>query len=118
MTLNEKKELILRLYEKTLDVNLAFRKLRISDIEQKQILDDSSFNDRLTYILTEVQEDIITTVRGLLGSDSEAIRLRAATKLGEILYSSRFIYGQKSDEQESENKPLIYLPDNGRDEIN
>ena len=108
----EIKELVISTYRRTYDLDLAYEMHKVDD-ELADILEsDTLFTDRLNIIEAQLKETVVTKIVDLLESESESIRLKAATTLGRMMYPERFDNTKESTgARESVN---IYLPDNGR----
>ena len=91
MDYKEKKEIIVDCYKNTFDRFLSYKKCGCTVEEIENLEKDSDFQMRLDYFLIEQRERIVKTLDNLMNtSDKDEIRLKAATKLGEILYSEVF----------------------------
>jgi len=91
MNFSEKKELIFRAYEKSRDIEIAFLKVGLSERDEKRILSDKVFNQRINISDAEYQEGLIDDLETLRSSAlNDGIRFGAIKLLGEMNYSKRF----------------------------
>lgn len=88
--LNEKKDFILDSFKRSFDKELAYSKSQVTDKEREALENDKDFQALIRYYLIAEQERLVTSLRELLDSDKEDIKLKATMALGKILYPSRF----------------------------
>jgi len=91
MTFVEKKELVYQAYTKSLDIDIAFLKIGLSEDDKEKVLNDICFNRRIEIFDAEYQESLITGLNTLRKTaENEGVRLRALEALGEMFYKKRF----------------------------
>jgi len=94
MTFVEKKELVYQAYTKSLDMDIAFLKIGLSEDDKEKVLNDICFNRRIEIFDAEYQENLITDLNNLrkTGFDEKGagIKLHALEVLGEMFYKKRF----------------------------
>lgn len=99
----ELKEQLLVAYTKTYDRDLVYKKFGLTEEEQKALNGDDSFQQRMAYYKAEGKELIIEKLHTLMMcAEKDDVKLKAAIKLGELIYPETF---------SSENKPTeLILP--------
>jgi hypothetical protein len=117
-TYMEKLERVFRSFEHSLDLDIAFTVVDLTDAEREQLSKDEMLLARIAVCIAHERESMIAGLRDLAyGAESEGTRLSALKELGRTVYPKRF----KSDADDSANKPptnavCVYIPDNGRDD--
>jgi hypothetical protein len=113
MITHEKKELIYQSYEKTLDLDLAYKKLGISKEEQDILQNDISFQERLAYAEASKKEVLLENLFNLANNaKTDNVRLNALLEIMKTYYPERF--GNKKEQLEDKEQIVIYLPENER----
>ena len=90
MLTDEQKETVYNHYCMSFDIDIAALRSGLSGDEVVELKDDSDFMFRLQLEDAEVKTDIMTSLRSLIESDNENIKLRATLELGTVLYRKRF----------------------------
>ena len=110
---NEAKEMIYKSYEKTLDLDLAFKKLMVSEEEQETLRSDKEFQARLAYAEACKKEQLLENLFVLsISAKTDNVKLQALLEIMKTYYPERF--GKDKDKQEETEKVVIYLPENNR----
>lgn len=113
MNMSEKKELVYQSYEKTLDLDLAYKKLSVSKEEQDLLNNDISFQERLAYAEASKKEVLLENLFNLANNaKTDNVRLNALLEIMRTYYPERF--GNKKEQLEDKEQIVIYLPENGR----
>lgn len=86
----EEKELVLNHYSSSLDLEIAVLKAGLTPEQISMLYDDSDFMLRIKIEDADIQTDLILTLRDLMESDNEAIKLKATLKFAEVHYKKRF----------------------------
>lgn len=109
---SETKELIYRSYEKTLDLDLACKKLRITDEAKDLLLKDENFKARLDYAEATQKEQLLESLFDLSKkAKNDAVRFNALMEIIKTYYPERFGKDKISEEVQ---KVVLYLPENNR----
>jgi hypothetical protein len=104
LTLDEKKEMIIDCYKSTYDKNVAYSKCFLSDNEISNLEKDKFFQARLSYFLALKKEKIVRRLEQLMDlADKDEVSLKAAIKLGEIVYAEAF-------KEAKDNETRLVLP--------
>lgn len=90
MDWEEKKELVVQSYEKTFDLNMAFKKVGLSETEVQTLAMDKDFQDRIDVILISEREDIIIRFKEFKDSDNDKIAFEATKDFAKVLYPDFF----------------------------
>lgn len=113
MNMSEKKELVYQSYEKTLDLDLAYKKLSVSKEEQDLLNNDISFQERLAYAEASKKEVLLENLFNLANNaKTDNVRLNALLEIMRTYYPERF--GNKKEQLEDKEQIVIYLPENDR----
>lgn len=87
----EKLELIYRAYERSLDLDVAFAIVPLSDEERQALLIDPELEARIVVLDAKVKEELVVGLRDLgRSAESEGVRLAAIKELGKTFYPKRF----------------------------
>ena len=100
----EKAEIAYEAYKGCLDLEIAYLRAGLSDIERTLIENDVDFKARIQLVVYDEQERLITNLRDLSHSYNENIKLTATLKLGSMMYSERFREPTKAEEKPAEQK--------------
>ena len=105
------KELVFNYYAMSLDLDIAVLKAGLTPDQVTLLYNDPEFMLRVQVEDAEVQTDLITTLRALMESDNEAIKLKATLKFAEVHYKKRFSPSKydRADDLLSERPANIYL---------
>lgn len=90
MTLDEKKEMVVKSYSQTFDKDMAYTKVGVTDEERILLDNDKDFQNRLAIFLIEEREKIISKLRSFMDSDDEKTAFKATTDLAQVLYKDFF----------------------------
>ncbi len=101
-----KAELAYEAYRSCLDLNIAYMRAGLTDIERVLIAKDVDFLARVQLVVFEEQERLIGNLRDLSYSQTENIKLTATLKLGSMLYASRFEPKELPKEKETEEQKV------------
>lgn len=85
-SLKDKKEQVIKSYQKTFDLDLAYKKIGITKEEKAELEKDEVFQSRVQFFLIEEREKIISVLRDLMTSENEAIAFKAVTEIARVLY--------------------------------
>lgn len=84
------KEIVFNYYSMSLDLDIAILKAGLNPDQITMLYDDTEFMARIQLEDAEVQTEIVTTLRSLMESSNEAIKLKAVLKFAEVHYKKRF----------------------------
>ncbi len=107
----EQKELVFNYYSLSLDLDIAVLKAGLNRDQISKLYEDKIFMSRIQLEDAEVQTDLMTTLRGLMESDNEAIKLKATLKFAEVHYKKRFSPSKydRADDLINDRPVNIYL---------
>ncbi len=109
---NQVKEQIYQSYEKTLDLDLAFKKFNISKEDQELLEKDEAFQARLRYAEAIKQEQLLSNLFDLANrAKNDGVRLNALMEIMKTYYPERFGKDKFSDDIQ---QVVLYLPENDR----
>ena len=109
---NQVKEQIYQSYEKTLDLDLAFKKFGVSEEEQKVLEKDEAFQARLAYAEANKKEQLLSNLFDLANrAKNDGVRLNALMEIMKTYYPERFGKDKFSDDIQ---QVVLYLPENDR----
>ena len=104
LTLEEKKEMVIDCYKKTFDKKVAYSKCFLNEDEIFLLEKDESFKSRLNYYLAIKKEKRVQRLEQLMDfADKDEVCLKAAIKLGEIIYAEAF-------KEAKDNETRLVLP--------
>jgi len=102
MLLDEKKELLYRVYTECLDLEVAQKKINLSVKDYESIVKDKEFLERLAIYDAGIQLNIVQGLIELSSSENESIRLKSIIKLGEIYYKKKFNKSNSNDDDDDD----------------
>ena len=109
---NQLKEQIIRVYAKTLDLDLAFKIVKVKDREA--LLSDEVFQSRLAYEEAKRKEKLLENLFELAdNAKTDSVRLGALMEIMKTYYPERF--GKDKDKSDDVEQIILYLPENNRD---
>ena len=100
----EKAEIAYTAYEACLDLDIAYMRAGLTDIEITLIENDVDFLARVRLVIFDEQERLVTNLRELSHSYNENIKLTATLKLGSMFYAERFKEPKPSEAKPAEQK--------------
>lgn len=118
-SLLEKQELVINSYSQTLDLELAYKKVGVSEEQIKLLNEDPKFLQRLAYEDAIKKEELIKSLFAMANNaKSESVKLSAVIEISRVLYPERFIKNKALKDNENDNRPqvIMYLPGNGRND--
>ena len=118
-SLLEKQELVINSYSQTLDLELAYKKVGVSEEQIKLFNEDAKFLQRLAYEDAIKKEELIKSLFAMANNaKSESVKLSAVIEISRVLYPERFIKNKALKDNENDNRPqvIMYLPGNGRND--
>lgn len=90
MDIGEKKERIVQSYQHSFDKDMAYMSMGVSEEERLFLEQDEAFQNRLSIVLMQEKERIISKLRGFMDCEDIKISFQATTDLGKILYPEFF----------------------------
>jgi hypothetical protein len=87
----DKLEQVFRVYEKSLDLDVALTLVPLSEAEKNRLLNDNDLLARVALCDAMVRDQLMSDFRALArDSDSDGVKLTALKELGRTLYPRRF----------------------------
>lgn len=91
MDIHEKQERIVIAFEKTLDKDMAYDVVTLTDEEREQYDNDEFFQARLLWVISKERSRIIDNFRSAMNSDNKQLAFRATLEYAKILYPENFV---------------------------
>lgn len=107
------KEKIYQSFEKTLDLDLAYKKLNVSEEDRKLLNEDKAFQARLAYAEATKKEELLSELFKIsTTAKNEGVRLNALMEIMKTHYTERF--GKDKFIDDGVQQIVLYLPENDR----
>lgn len=90
MVTDEQKERTYMQYCQSYDLDIAMLQLGLDDAQQTELKNDEDFMFRIKLEEAELKTEIMTSLKSLVRSENEGIKMRATLELGNVIYSKRF----------------------------
>lgn len=86
----EQREITYNHYCMSFDFDIAVLKAGLNTAQIDELKNDENFMLRLKLEDAEIQTEIMTSLRAMVASENEAVKMRATLELGNVLYKKRF----------------------------
>lgn len=103
MNLDEKKEMVVESYSKTLDKEMAYTKAGLTEEEKVALEVDPEFQERLKIFLINERENIISNFRKFMDSEDEKVSYKATTDFARVVYPDFFNAPTEDDLKSKKN---------------